>query len=113
CKPDAADGCTAHRYENHDYLVCSAELSWGNARQRCREFGFDLVIIGNAAENAFVRGIVGGVDRWMGANDRGDNGSRSSDCTKVSGSTGEGSWYWVDAQGGGERGTRFCAFSSS
>src|SRR5690606_28082267 len=93
CKPNAAEGCTIHRYENHDYLVCSGQVSWSNARQRCREYGFDLVVIQNAAENAFVRSIAGGVDRWMGAHDRGNNGSGSSDCTKVSGSTGEGSWY--------------------
>ena len=109
CKPADATTCTAHRSGSHDYLVCDGSLTWTEARDKCRTWNMGLVVIDNQAENQFLQERVGSVNRWIGANDRGDNGN---DCTK---SAEEGSWYWArplaiagDTETSNDNGTLFC-----
>jgi hypothetical protein len=62
------------------YFADNAERSWSAARTSCqsRGVGWDLVVIADAEENAFVLSITG-YEAWIGATD------------VVS----EGSWLWV------------------
>jgi hypothetical protein len=80
-------------------------LNWTSARDRCRGYGFGLAIIDNQGENDFLRTRPNAVDRWMGANDRGDNGR---DCTR---DQEEGIWYWSDPNGNNDNFKLFCAFA--
>jgi hypothetical protein len=108
CKPSTASNCTAYGYGGHDYLLCSDQLNWQSARERCRSYGFGLAIIDNQAENDFLRTRPGGADRWMGASDRGNNGD---DCRL---DEEEGSWYWASpTDTNSDNFRRFCAFASN
>ncbi|HEX6245044.1 MAG TPA: lectin-like protein [Polyangiales bacterium] len=106
CRPSAAGNCTAYRYGGHDYLLCNDRLSWASARDRCRGYGFGLAIISSQGENDFLRSRPSPVDRWTGANDRGDNGEN---CRR---DAEEGAWYWADPNSTGNDNFRlFCAFA--
>ncbi len=109
CRPTSAPAqCVASRWRGHDYLVCNdATYNWNQARTRCRNFGMDLAIITDAAENNHIRTLAAGQDRWIGANDKGTNGSN---CTR---SGQEGQWRWVEPVGGGLNGTVFCQHANS
>jgi hypothetical protein len=113
CRPTAATNCTAYRYGGHDYLVCPDRMSWTSARSRCREWNLDLAVITSADENAFVRSIAGN-DRWIGANDRGDNGSALfGGCPRTVGSSGEGNWHWINPGNDSTEASRFCQQSGA
>jgi hypothetical protein len=105
CKPSGASACTAYRNGGHDYLVCTDALSWTAARDRCRSYGLVLAIIDNQGENDFLRDRLGGAARWIGANDRGDNGSNCRSSNE------EGDWYW--ANGTSDNGLLFCTATTS
>jgi hypothetical protein len=94
CKPSLAGTCSAQRFGVHDYLVCPGRLSWQSARERCRGYGMGLAIIEDASENDFLRAQIGEDERWIGATDRGDDGSS---CTR---SADEGAWFWVNPADG-------------
>jgi Lectin C-type domain len=95
CKPTTSDAsqCTSARNGGHDYLFCSDNQSWGNARNKCASWGFGLVVVDSAAENSFVRSGLGARDAWLGANDS----SNTSRCRLEDSATGEGHWYWASA----------------
>jgi len=108
CLPnDARDnfGCTNHRYGGHDYLVCTTTRSWTAARAKCQEWGQDLAVIDDGAENATLQALGNarspGATYWMGANDRG-----SADTFSCNGNN-EGRWEWISF-GAGDDGTDFC-----
>jgi hypothetical protein len=105
CKPGAASACTAYRNGGHDYLVCNDRLSWTAARDRCRGFGLVLAIVDSQSENDFLRDRLGGAARWLGANDRGDDGSN---CRL---SREEGTWHWANASS--DEGLLLCTATSS
>lgn len=105
CKPGGATQCTAYRSGGHDYLVCADALIWTAARDRCRSFGLVLAIVDNQSENDFLRDRLGGTPHWIGANDRGDNGSS---CRL---SREEGTWYWAD--GSSDNGSKLCTAAAS
>jgi hypothetical protein len=105
CKPSGASACTAYRNGGHDYLVCTDPLSWSSALTRCRSYGLVLAVIGSQAENDFLRDRLGGASRWIGANDRGNNGNSCRSSNE------EGDWYW--ANGSSDNGTRFCNVTTS
>jgi hypothetical protein len=105
CKPSGATQCTAYRSGGHDYLVCSDTLIWTAARDRCRSFGLVLGIVDSQSENDFLRDRLGGTPHWIGASDRGDEGSN---CRL---SREEGTWYW--ANGSSDNGTKLCTATAS
>ena len=106
CKPGNASGCTAHRYGGHDYLVCSELLTWPEARTKCRSWNMGLAIVDNATENTFIQQRIGSAARWIGANDRGNNGSN---CDK---SADEGTWFWANPNNTDDHATQFCSMSN-
>ncbi len=55
--------CTYQLREGHDYLFCNTQSTWDEARERCKEFGLDLVIVADENENNFVKGSE---PRWIG-----------------------------------------------
>lgn len=119
CMIDDVGDCTCQSFNGHGYLFCPQTLSWERARRACRDKGLDLTIIDSAEENAFLAAQAGGKSRWMGANDRGNNGLGASlgplcdeTCRKPIGSQ-EGTWKWVNALSDNERGATFCELASS
>jgi hypothetical protein len=110
-----ANNCTCAQYNNHSYLFCPDAVDWAGARERCRAQMGDLVVIDTAEENAFIQS-QSGASRWIGANDRGQNGHPGfSDgcpgkCNKPT-MADEGVWKWVNAAGNNERGATFCEAS--
>jgi hypothetical protein len=108
CKIAPPSNCSSYEDQTHTYLVCTDARSWSAARDACQGFSgqFDLVRIESSAENAFIRSVISGA-AWIGADDRGDNGSN---CHK---SGDEGTWTWVNPTSGDERGPQFCALTSS
>jgi hypothetical protein len=65
------------------YFVESAVSTWAEARTSCqaRGDGWDLVTIGDAAQNEFVLSVAG-FEAWIGATDGAD----------------EGTWLWVNEE---------------
>jgi hypothetical protein len=94
--------------------LCTDTVSWTTARDRCRSYGFGLAIIDTQAENDFLRARPNPVNRWMGANDRGNDGG---DCRlNERDNKGEGTWYWADptsTNANTEDFKLFCAFADS
>ncbi|MCB9592687.1 MAG: C-type lectin domain-containing protein [Sandaracinaceae bacterium] len=73
-------GCTRRERMGHSYLFCNNWLDrkrWTNARDWCRGTGYDLVVVDDAAEQAWLDANVGdmGASYWIGANDRSTEGS--------------------------------------
>jgi hypothetical protein len=65
------------------YLFCTTSQNWDSARTLCMAEGFDLAIVGDEAENAFLDstgGSIQGGSWWIGAGDR----------------ITEDQWLWVD-----------------
>lgn len=92
--PDGADGGTDAEPGSADcaldevsgpngdcYFVDGAATPWSDARTSCqaRGVGWDLVVISNADENAFVQSSAG-FEAWIGATD----------------AVTEGTWFWLD-----------------
>ena len=75
CGPDEVTGPSGECY-----FVVSATSTWSAARTSCqaRGSGWDLVAIGDGAQNDFVLSITG-FEAWVGATD-----------------VTEGEWYWVN-----------------
>ncbi|MBX3273638.1 MAG: C-type lectin domain-containing protein [Sandaracinaceae bacterium] len=72
--------CTVRHREGNAYLFCNGFLerrSWTSARDWCRERGHDLVVIDDAAEQAWISANVGdtGQGYWIGYNDRAVEGT--------------------------------------
>jgi hypothetical protein len=114
CKPNAASNCTAWRFGGHDYLLCSESLNWPQARDRCRSYGFGLVIIDSQAEKDFLRARPNAAARWMGAHDRGENGENCRRNDSRDATRGEGFWFWADPTNSSNEYFRpMCAFAST
>ena len=119
CKPSTATNCTAARYNNHDYMFCTDALNWTSARTKCRgyvngaNYKFDLVIVDDAAENAFlqskVNSIAGSSDAWDWCHDRTDQGNSCS----PAGDDKDGKWTWVNPSTGSLDGYQFCNYTSA
>lgn len=129
CKTDAAASkCTLHTFEERNYWFCSDVVTWPSARRRCRALNMGLVTIESAQENEFVHAHAGGVDRWLGGNDLGQNDllpyidlkldlsegfplGVDTSCVLSNGPIGEGNWYWSSRTGDTTNETPFCAFA--
>jgi len=66
CSKPVPAGCTDKAFGAHSYLFCTTPLNWIDARNACRRAMLDMTVIGDAAENDFVRGAG---DVWIGASD--------------------------------------------
>ena len=66
--------CAANEvsFGSHCYRALPTALTYDAALTQCRALGttWSLVEIASSSENTFVRGLLGGVDRWLGATDR-------------------------------------------
>lgn len=79
--------CPCERVTRADlpYLVCANTMGWFAARNLCQSVGYDLAVIDDAGEDAFLfqqltqRGLG---NTWLGLNDH----------------VAEGSWVWLDGQ---------------
>ena len=78
--------CSRRSRAGHSYLFCNDWLDrrrWTNARDFCRGEGYDLVVVDDAAEQAWLDSNVGDTSSsyWIGYNDIGT----------------EGTWVWSKA----------------
>ena len=80
---------------SHGYWFCWDNERWDNARPLCQAIGGDLAVIGDQAEQDFIRTYATGGNQWqVGLNQ-----------INVSGMNSSGVWEWVDgtlAMGGYE-----------
>jgi hypothetical protein len=67
------DDCTPAFRGPHRYLLCPVPRPWADARAHCQAAGADLVVVGDAAEDAWVRAqaLAHGfwADAWLGLAD--------------------------------------------
>lgn len=59
-------GCSVKRFNNRDYLLCTEEKSWRDARKVCLDARMDLAVVDSRAENDFLRMQA---DSWIAPND--------------------------------------------
>jgi hypothetical protein len=52
------------------YLRCAGPVIWTNARDQCRSWGYELVAIGDATEDALIDSFIVDDDVWTSLNDR-------------------------------------------
>ena len=70
--------CTFDSYGGHEYLFCAEGLNWADAYAECLSYGYDLVAITDAAEDAWVWATASAIvdaDWWTGLNDHTSEGS--------------------------------------
>lgn len=73
CWAPPPEGCASRIHEGRAYLFCNQERPWRAARESCLGARMDLLIVDDAAENEFARGI--GAVSWLGANDLANEGT--------------------------------------
>jgi len=89
---DAGDcPCNLESYDGHSYLFCEDEITWWKAYEGCLSVdNFDLVIIEDSTENAWVFSTAYSYDPWvwwwMGLHNQDATSSEEPD----------GAWEWVD-----------------
>lgn len=89
---------SAQAFGGHCYLVNTTGVSWPGARDACVGLGAHLVTISSDgvgqteldAENAFVWGLVGNMEVWLGLTDGKADDQRNDDMTPFTWITGEG-----------------------
>jgi hypothetical protein len=74
----APANCDYALRNGHDYLFCGKTATFSSARNSCINYGLDLAIVDDQAENDFLHAASNG-DTWIGANDQDS----------------EGKWRWV------------------
>jgi len=71
--------CVTGTMRGHVYSFCSEELDWTTARDRCRDYGGELVTLDDSSEQTAIweaiADVLGGVDTWLGYNDREEEGT--------------------------------------
>ena len=85
--------CTQYNFDGNSYMFCESIERWTNARDECRDHGYELVTINEALEQEWLLTVireywdVSNRPYWTGLNDRGSErgGSRSG-------------WSWVSGQ---------------
>ncbi len=101
------DTCAANEAEfgSHCYRGLPTALTYDAALTQCRALGatWSLAEITSSAENDFARGLLGGVERWLGATDRSVEGT----WTWQSGVT-----FWTGGRRGAPVGGSYTNFAS-
>jgi uncharacterized repeat protein (TIGR02543 family) len=69
-------------YGNHSYYFYNTSTTWHEAKAVSEHLGGHLVTITSAAENSFVKGLIGDAACWLGATDKDS----------------EGTWKWVTGE---------------
>lgn len=93
CSGYADDGglcpCDVEYYGGAPYMFCANDEVWSDARTECLTYGYDLVTLNDAAENAFVFATATAYGfasdshfAWIGFNDRAT----------------EGTWAWANGE---------------
>jgi hypothetical protein len=72
-RDDISSGCTKLSFEGHQYLFCTADKPWTNAKSDCLANGMDLVTVETDGENTFIAANVAGA-AWIGATDAATEG---------------------------------------
>ena len=70
--------CSAAAYGGHVYLFCEQALDWQSAENACLSVGYDLVALGDAAEESWVSDTAASLQAttwWSGYNDRAVEGA--------------------------------------
>jgi Lectin C-type domain len=87
-------------YGGHDYLFVTTPVNWDWAKMFCQQAGYSLVTINDASEEAFLqtqefhRGLY---NWWIGANDKGIEGSWGWS----NGTSSYANWYPGEPNNGG------------
>lgn len=96
---DAGCPCTQYHYGSNSYLFCTSDRRWTNARNWCRDRGYELASMTNSDEEYWVvqtviRGYwdVPNESFWIGLNDRSSERSRS-----------RSGWTWVSGESYGHQ----------
>ncbi len=72
--------CEPLMFDDRDYLLCTLDVSWGEARDACDDMGMKLVTVEDAAEHAWLATQTDDpLGTWIGARDLAI----------------EGDWVWV------------------
>jgi glucose/arabinose dehydrogenase len=99
--------CAANeaQFGSHCYRGLPSALTYDSALTQCRALGasWSLVEIASSAENSFARGLLGGVERWLGATDRSIEGTFVWQ---------SGVPFWSGGRQGAPVGGRFTNFAS-
>ena len=69
-------------YKGHCYVRLTTARSFEQSRTACIARGSALAVVGDAAENTFIAGLIGSAESWLGGNDI----------------TTEGTWVWSTGQ---------------
>jgi formylglycine-generating enzyme required for sulfatase activity len=64
----SVSGCTMQHSSTtgHNYLFCTDNKNWQDARDFCRSFGGDLVYVGDSGENQWIKGRPLDDSSWLG-----------------------------------------------
>ncbi|MFW5798367.1 MAG: C-type lectin domain-containing protein, partial [Planctomycetota bacterium] len=71
----------AREFKGHHYMVFNKNVSWVEARRRCRQMGGYLACVTSREENRFLKRLARGVV-WLGATDENE----------------EGVWRWITGE---------------
>ena len=83
---DAGCPCDVAYREEHSYLLCGSDLSWGDSRDACLAVGYDLVTIEDSSEGSWLRdevslyppqphALIPANQWWIGLNDQTEEGT--------------------------------------
>ena len=82
CDGDRDNGsvcpCAVQNNGGHAYMFCTTSQSWSNARSTCNSYGYDLLTIDDATENAWADSTADSYSTskwWVGLNDISSEGS--------------------------------------
>jgi len=68
-EPIMAEAPQALTHNGHDYLFIRSAKTWWDASSICEGFGYGLVTINDAQEEAWLHGFEGNSAWWLGYND--------------------------------------------
>jgi hypothetical protein len=71
-------GCNRRTFGGRVYQFCNSSVTWLSAVMYCSTRGYNLVTVNDSSEDAFLDGqwpSIANNDWWIGANDRGSEGS--------------------------------------
>jgi hypothetical protein len=58
--------CSVSEYGGHAYMGCTTGTTAASARTFCESYGYGMLVVETADEDAFTRGLAGGNRYWLG-----------------------------------------------